>query len=166
MAEVIVGPNRYGKQKVHLLRVVRDTATHEVYALTCAILLEGKAFDKNYSAGDHSSLIPTETQKNTLYVLAKKYPVEPIERWGVLVAKDVMRRHPHVEAVNLNIERHPWDRVMVDGKPHNHVFIEGKSGTRFTTMRVEAKGAVQISSGFKDFKVHISFPTSLTYCRS
>lgn len=83
MTEVVVGPNRYGKQNVRMLRVVRDTPTHEVYALNCAMLLEGKAFDKNYTEGDHSSLLPTETQKNTLYALAKKYPIEPIERWGV-----------------------------------------------------------------------------------
>lgn len=82
---VVVGPNRYGKQNVRMLRVVRDSPTHEVYALTCAMLLEGNAFTKNYTEGDHSSLIPTETQKNTLYVLSKKYPIEPIERWAVRI---------------------------------------------------------------------------------
>lgn len=65
-----------------------------------------------------------------------------------------MVRHPHVEAVNISVDRHPWDRVLVDGKPHNHVFVEGKTGTRFTNLRVQANGQVQISSGFKDFKVH------------
>lgn len=64
-----------------------------------------------------------------------------------------MARHKHVEAVHLHVDRSPWDRALVDGKPHNHVFVEGKSGTQFTTLRVEANGHIEISSGFKDFKV-------------
>lgn len=46
--------------------------------LRVRILLEG-SFEDAYIKGDNSQIVPTETQKNTLYVLSKKYSVEPIE---------------------------------------------------------------------------------------
>jgi len=151
--QVEVGPNRYGKQNVRLLRVIRDTPRHEPYALTCSILLESKDFAVNYTNADNSSLLPTETQKNTLYVLAKKYPIEPIERWGVYVAKDIMGRFPHIEAVNLNICRQPWARAIIDGKEHNHVFLESNTGTQFTNIRAQSNGDIVLSAGFEDLKI-------------
>lgn len=42
------------------------------------ILLEGE-FSEAWTKGDNSQIVATETQKNTLYALAKKYSVDPIE---------------------------------------------------------------------------------------
>ena len=42
------------------------------------ILLEGP-FESAFLEGSNKSILPTETQKNTIYALAKMYPVEPIE---------------------------------------------------------------------------------------
>jgi len=145
--------NRYGKKNVRMLRVVRDTPRHSVHEYTAQILLESPILSTSYEKGDNTWVVPTETQKNTLYVMAKKYPVEPVERWTVLVAKDMLARHTHIESVFLHIDRHPWERVKVNGIEHNHAFTKSSVGVRFTTMKLKRSGELSLSSGFKDLTV-------------
>lgn len=116
------------------------------------MLLEGE-FGKSFTHADNSQIIPTETQKNTLYALAKKYPVEPIETWGQNVARDLMSRHAHVRGVRVEIEEQPWVRIRVEGKEHNHAFRKGLSGQRFCKLYVPRHGQVEVLSGFKDLAV-------------
>jgi len=149
---IVVGPNRYGKANVHFLRVNRDSPRHDVKELRCRMLLEGD-FAESYSLGSNTLVVPTDTQKNTLFALAKKYKVEPIEEWGIAVAKDMLSRHAHVEAVNLDIEELPWERVKVKGETHNHAFQKSLSGIRICNLRLARNGSLQMTCGFKDYQV-------------
>ncbi|KAK9746449.1 hypothetical protein K7432_018190 [Basidiobolus ranarum] len=50
--------------------------------LTCQALLEGD-FEKAYTETDNSMVVPTDTVRNTCYVIAKKSNhVQTIERYG------------------------------------------------------------------------------------
>jgi len=149
---VKLGVNRYGKENVRILRVIRDSPRHEVHELKAQILLEGD-FDEAFTTGSNKQIVATETQKNTLYVLAKKYRVDPIEEWAVNVARDFMSRFNHISAVNLDIDELGWERIQVNGKEHNHAFQKSLSGTRFTSVRVPRRGSLSITSGFKDLQV-------------
>jgi urate oxidase len=111
--------------------------------LKAQILLEGD-FDEAFTTGSNKQIVATETQKNTLYVLAKKYRVDPIEEWAVNVARDFMSRFNHISgnlsskfylisnqlllAVNLDIDELGWERIQVNGKEHNHAFQKSLSG--------------------------------------
>lgn len=33
----------------------------------------------------------------------------------VAVAKDVFERHHHIEGVHIHVDKHPWERIIVDG---------------------------------------------------
>lgn len=147
-----LGWNRYGKMNVRLLRVVKDSPKHEVNEFTAQMLLEGP-FDGAFENSDNSSIVPTETQKNTLYALSKKYSVEHIERWASSCAKDMLARHKHLTAVFVHVDKIPWQRINVDGKDHPHAFMTGTGGTRFATLRQTRSGITQFSAGFKDLKV-------------
>jgi len=149
---IAIGFNRYGKGNVRFLRVVRDTAKHIVQEVGVVILLEGP-FESAFLEGSNKSILPTETQKNTIYALAKKYSVEPIEEWCVLVAQDIMRRHSHITAVNLETVEYPWERIRVDGQEHNHAFQRSKTGARTCNARIPRNGKTEIVSGFKDLQV-------------
>jgi len=148
-----MGFNRYGKTNVQMLRVVKDSPRHEIFALTGQVLLEGRSFDEHFLRGDNSTLVPTETQKNTLYVLSKLYPIDPLERWVVFVAQDFMHRHKQIEGVFLHFDKTPWDRIKVGGQEHNHAFVEGNTGTRFVTLHTTRAGKIDLVAGFKDLKV-------------
>jgi urate oxidase len=85
--------------------------------------------------------------------LSKKYPIDPLERWVVLAARDVMTRHSHVTGVDMEFTRLPWHRLTVDGKPHNHAFIRGGDGNRFVRAFIPRTGPVNITAGFRGVRV-------------
>jgi len=85
--------------------------------------------------------------------LSKKFSVDPLEKWAVLVARDMMARHSHISAVTVNVDKLPWDRVVIDGKEHNHVFTRGAGGVRFVTMRLTRGGDLQLTSGIKELQI-------------
>jgi urate oxidase len=78
-----VGSNRYGKFNVQLLRVVRDSPVHEIYQYDCQMMSEGKSLTSSFVEADNSKIVPTDTQKNTLFAMAKKFPITPQETWSV-----------------------------------------------------------------------------------
>jgi len=132
---------------------VRDTPKHIVHEIKAQVLLEGE-FQDTYVTGSNTKIVATETQKNTLYVLSKKYSVDPIENWAVLVAKDFMSRYSHITAVNLDIDQYGWQRIVVDGKEHNHAFQKSLSGIRYCSVRVTNRGSItRLISGFRDLHV-------------
>ena len=61
--------NRYGKHRVRVLKVLRDRNRHVVCELEVDVLLEGE-LAASYHSSDNSSIIPTDTVKNTVQVLA------------------------------------------------------------------------------------------------
>ena len=85
-------------------------------------------------------------------------------RRTVLAAKDILDRHSHIRSVHLHMDRLPWDRVKVQSKEHNHVFIKGASGVRFVTLDYPRGRAPKISSGFKDLQIMKTTQSGLYAC--
>jgi len=98
-------------------------------------------------------IIATETQKNTLYVLAKKFNVDPIEEWAVNVSKEMMSRFSHISAVHMEIDEFLWERIKVEGVEHNHSFKKASNGIRFCSSKVTKGGNITITSGFKELQI-------------
>src|ERR1043166_7453212 len=72
----------YGKASVRLVKVERHGARTEIKALTVAIQTFGD-FATAYSDGDNRLILPTDTMKNTVYVLAREAPIVEIENFGM-----------------------------------------------------------------------------------
>jgi urate oxidase len=71
-----LGQYGYGKNSVKLLHVRREGTFHTIreYEVDTHLKLQSK---KDFIAGDNKDIIATDTQKNIVYVLAKKYGVSP-----------------------------------------------------------------------------------------
>jgi urate oxidase len=69
-----LGQYGYGKNYVKLLHVHREGKFHTIreYEVNTRLKLQSK---KDFIAGDNKDIIATDTQKNIVYVLAKKYGV-------------------------------------------------------------------------------------------
>ena len=69
--------SRYGKNFVKLLHVKKDGNVHYIKELeVCtAITLNNH---RDYLFGDNADIVATDTQKNTVYVLAKQYGVRKV----------------------------------------------------------------------------------------
>src|SRR5690606_33351203 len=65
-----LGANRYGKAEVRLVRVDRGTTRHEVTDLTVSVSLTGD-LAATHLTGDNSAVLPTDSQKNTVYAFAR-----------------------------------------------------------------------------------------------
>ena len=79
---IVLGANRYGKAEVRVVRVDRDTPRHEVYDLCVSTALRGD-FAAAHVAGDQANVLPTDTQKNTVFAYAKEKGVGEIEDFAL-----------------------------------------------------------------------------------
>ena len=124
----IIKSNNYGKSRVRVLKVKRDTPVHEIKEMNVNIQLEGD-FETVHTEGDNRMVLPTDTMKNTVYVLAKENPVNSIEEFGLTLAKYFLDNNKQVSNVSIEIEEKLWRRIFVEDpdskkmKPHDHSFI-------------------------------------------
>lgn len=126
-----IGAYGYGKNNVKLLYVKReDKYHHEIREYEVDIHLR-LGSQRDYLVGDNRDIIATDSQKNTVYLLAKKYGVKSPEEFGILLCAHFLYTYKHVEEVHVNVEEYPWMRHQVDGVPHNHAFIFNPTTRRY-----------------------------------
>ena len=144
--------NNYGKSRVRLMKVARRGETHEIQELTVRIALEGD-FTEIHTVGDNSLCLPTDTMKNTVYVLAHQTPeIEEIETFGRRLAKHFLAHNAQVSRVVIEILEHGWTRINDGAEPHPHAFT--KSGDEKRTSRIDAtRDAVTVESGIENLIV-------------
>src|SRR5437762_9089475 len=115
--------HRYGKARVRVLKILRDGLVHTLKDLEVAAYLKGD-FASSYTSGDNTKVVPTDTIKNTINVLAKQHLGDEIERFAVLLGNHFFR-YPQVELARVDISQRDWRRLEIEGKPHPHLFVGG-----------------------------------------
>lgn len=156
MSSVFVKNNRYGKTKVRLAKLTRlDAQHHTIKDLNVECLLFGSKFVPSYSEADNRLVIPTDTVKNTIYVLGMKNPIESIETFGILLAKHFIEKYSHVEGVNVTIEEAIWAPMNVSSSnnPHPHSYVRSSNEVRFAKVNGNRNGEWSLSGGIKDLVV-------------
>ncbi len=124
----------YGKSRVRLTKVFRDSSVHEICELSVDVELDGD-FDAAYTRGDNSRVIPTDTMKNTVYAFARELDVRELETFAWTLGNRFVENFDHVTQAVVKITETPWERLMVKGKPHPHAFL-GTSTERSTCQAV------------------------------
>ncbi len=140
---IVLGDNQYGKAETHLVRVTRDGATHEIKDVSVTIALGGD-FDASHLAGDNSNVVPTDTQKNTVFAFAKD-SVGEIEDFAMRLARHFVRQFSAVHRARVSIEEYPWARIDFGGQPHPHAFVRAGAEKRLTTVTCTKDGAWVVS---------------------
>src|SRR5262245_61295439 len=95
MKRPLVTNQSYGKSQVRLSRIHRGAARHNFVEITLSILLDGD-FESSYCAADNSLVVPTDTMKNTVYVLASRHGVKSIEQFAQLLGAHFLAKYSHV----------------------------------------------------------------------
>ena len=121
---VLLTKNRYGKSRVRLVKVERHGPRHNLKDLNIDIRLTG-AFEASYTLGDNSSVVATDTMKNTVYALARQAPIGEIEEFGLRLASHFLSRNAHVIDARIAITESEWTRIHSNGLPHDHSFVQG-----------------------------------------
>ena len=140
--------NAYGKNAVNLSKIIRHADYHEFRQISVSVALEGD-FDTAHTVGDNSGILPTDTQKNTVYALAKEHFTGTIEAFGLYLANFFITRNSQVSKVRIELIEHSWQRMNFDGEAHPHSFTGGSTEKRRARITQTAEG-VQVSAGFLD----------------
>jgi len=141
----------YGKGRVRVMRVKRDTARHEVRELSTKVMLEGD-FEDSFLSSDNSSVIATDTIKNIVNIVARENPELEAEDFATAVAKYFLSRYGQVASVVVTTQETKWTRILVDGAAHDHAFTldsNGQPRVRLHATRHKQK----ITSGIANFTV-------------
>jgi len=152
---IVLGPNQYGKAENRVVRLYRDTPRHEIRDVNVSTSLRGD-FSDAHLTGDQALVLPTDTQKNTVYAYAKEKGLGAIEDYGLTLARHFVDDTAPVEGARVEIDEYAWDRIEVDGRPHDHSFVRRGPAVRTTVVTVDGKGADQrawVVSGVKDLVV-------------
>ncbi|TGZ80633.1 uricase [Ascodesmis nigricans] len=149
-----VSAARYGKDNVRLYKVHRDekTGVQTVNETTVTVLLEGD-IETSYTKADNSVVVATDSQKNTVYVLAKQNPVTPPELFGSIVANHFTTKYKHIHKAHVKVVTHRWTRMVIDGKPHPHSFYRDGNDVRVTEVTSIEGTGLAVRSGIKDLLV-------------
>jgi urate oxidase len=148
---ITLGPNQYGKAEVRLVTVNRTGQTHHIKDLTVSTSLRG-SLERTHLTGDNSDVVATDTQKNTVYAFAKESPVGEIEDFALRLGRHFVGEFSHITGARVLIEEHGWDRIAVDGKPHEHSFAKAGNEKRTTAVTVQNERA-WVVSGLDDLVV-------------
>ena len=117
---IVLGDNYYGKAETHVVRVTKRGATHDLKDLTVSVALGGD-FADTHMTGDNSKVLPTDTQKNTVFAFAHD-PIGEIEEYAMRLARHFVSEFSSVYRARVTIEEHGWTRV------HDHAFAGGEDG--------------------------------------
>ena len=145
-----LGPNRYGKSQIRLVKVTRGADRHTLRDLTVAIALEGD-FEAAHTAGDNANVVATDTMKNTTYALAKDGLTGSIEAFGRQLAVHFLEV-PQVSRATASVREHGWRPIDTSVGPAPDAFVRGGDLTRTTKVEATADG-LAIESGIDDLVV-------------
>ncbi len=144
-----LGANRYGKQSIRLVRILRGPV-HRVRDVTVDVSLAG-AFDAAYTAGDNSPVVATDTMKNTVYALAMEHLTGAIEPFAAALARQFVAADA-VELATVSIREHAWEPLATKTGPAPDAFRRSGGMTR-TTMAMADAASTTIDSGIEDLVV-------------
>jgi urate oxidase len=140
---IVLGDNQYGKAETRLVRVDRGSAEHAIVDLNVTTTLAGD-LAATHLTGDNSGVLPTDTQKNTVYAFARD-GVGEIEDFALRLAKHFVDTTPTITMARVRIQRYTWDRLG------RHSFARG-AGTRTASVTFDGERATVVS-GVEDLVV-------------
>jgi urate oxidase len=147
---IVLGANQYGKAEVRVVKITRDTARHEIDDLDVTSQLRGD-FTAAHVAGENTHVVPTDTQKNTIFAFARDGIGAP-EAFLLRLADHFTGTFDWVTGGRWEAERYSWERIRTDGSEHDHAFV--RSGGEVRTALVVADGdARHVLAGLRELTV-------------
>jgi len=148
---IYLSENAYGKNAVNLSKIIRHKDHHEFRQLSVNISLKGD-FETVHTLGDNTKLVATDTQKNTVYALAKEHFTGSAEAFGLYLANYFTSNNPQVWQVTVQLTEHAWTRIVADGTAHPHAYISGGAEKRTTTV-VQNEKETTVTAGIQDLLI-------------
>jgi urate oxidase len=139
-----LGYNQYGKAENRVVRVFRDRDPHEIVDYNVSVALSGGQ-EAPHLTGDNAPVLPTDTQKNTVYAFAKEDDVvaQP-ETFGIRLARHFVDNTEPITRARITLEMYPWSRLS-----NPHAFVRDGRFVRTATVTYDGT-TTWVVSGVKD----------------
>jgi urate oxidase len=147
---IVLGPNQYGKAEVRVVAVDRSTPRHSLVDLNVSSSLRGD-FTAAHTAGDNAHVLTTDAQKNTVFAFARDGVGCP-EAFALRLAQHFAGSYDWITGARVAVESYGWDRIAVDGQPHDHAFTRNGGEVRTAVVTV-AGDEVHVLAGLTDLVV-------------
>jgi urate oxidase len=140
----VLGYNQYGKAENRVVRVFRDRDPHEIVDYNVSVALSGGQ-EAPHLTGDNAPVLPTDTQKNTVYAFAKEDDVvaQP-ESFGIRLARHFVDNTEPITRARVKLEMYPWSRLN-----NPHAFTRDGRYVRTATVTYDGS-TTWVVSGVKD----------------
>jgi len=143
----------YGKAGVKILHVSKHGSVHTIRELEVETSLTLNNH-KDYEKGDNSDIIATDTQKNTVYILAKQFGISSPEEFGLILANHFLSKYPWVVSARISLSAHPWQRITdTSGRPHNHAFVSTPMSVRVASVVLTRGHLPLVSAGIRNLRI-------------
>jgi urate oxidase len=149
---VHLGANQYGKAEVRLVRVSRGAGAGGEDLLrdwTISTSLSGDLADSHLT-GSNAKVLPTDSQKNKAYALAKELggDVEP-EAFALAHASFFVSSQEPITRARVSVEEYGWIPIGATG----YSFARSGDLVRTTVVHVDSARGASVVSGLKDLTV-------------
>ena len=121
--------NAYGKSQVRLTRVTRHADRHDLKELCVGVQLEGDFADSYLARRQQPRSWPTDTIKNTVYILAKKHGVAAVESFGETLARHFLRTYATLRTATIHLGSSRGSAWRSMAEEHPHAFVGGGDGS-------------------------------------
>jgi urate oxidase len=149
---VHLGANQYGKAEVRLVRVSRGAGAGGEDLLrdwNISTSLSGDLADSHLT-GSNAKVLPTDSQKNKAYALAKELggDVEP-EAFALAHASFFVSSQEPITRARVSVEEYGWMPIGATG----YSFARSGDLVRTTVVHVDSARGASVVSGLKDLTV-------------
>jgi len=149
--DIRLDKNAYGKNAIHLSKIIRHPDRHEIRHISVNIALQGD-FETVHTIGDNTKVLPTDTMKNTVYALAKDHFTTSIEEFGLHLADHFLTNNSQVSDVTISLTEYCWQRMTFDGVPHPNSFVNGGS-EKHEALVIQDRRKTDLSAGINDLLI-------------
>ena len=146
---VHLGANQYGKAEVRLVRVSRGAGPGGADLLrdwNISTSLSGDLADSHLT-GSNAKVLPTDSQKNKAYALAKELgrDVEP-EAFALELASFFVASQEPITRARVSVDEYGWTPIGATG----YSFARSGDLVRTTTVHVDSALGTSVVSGLRD----------------
>lgn len=143
--------HNYGKVKVRVMKVCRAITRHSLKELEVSVMLRGD-FDGSYTRADNRLVVPTDTMKNTVNVLAKEKLNTENEEFGLALGEHFLKTYAQVNQVEISLSERCWARMLVNGQPHDYSFLQ-KDASKPVARISCSRTSLNVESGIEDLLI-------------
>jgi urate oxidase len=148
---VQIGVNRYGKAEIRVVRVARGAGPDGADVLrdwNVSTALSGDLADSHLT-GDNAKVLPTDSQKNKVYALAKELGAVEPEAFALELAPFFTSSQEPISRARVSIDEYGWNPIGATG----YSFARAGDLVRTTTVIHDVALGTSVVSGIKDLIV-------------